>query len=231
MKKVVIFISIFLSVICITYIYEKWGCFDVNNRRIKLYSPCFIVPELLYNRMKSFCDCHSDWVHISRLIKQSKQHKILDKTKYIINNFWGTKQLSCGDNSVYSDFDDNEIFLYTKQDTSQLIYDGALTNIRFDDVTYTSSKNLYDAGDNNKLVKVSFDTLEVNYLLDYSSVNIDVLRKFHRFTLYDSSYSTKYKVVNYRLIDKYNDNCIASFLHFNYGKKFYFNVYDINKSK
>lgn len=124
------------------------------------------------------------------------------------------------------DFDDpKKIFLYIKQDTSELVYSGLITKINFgEDVIYSQKNKIYDVEDKREILNTN-GSIKLRYKFDYEEVNIEALRRFRHSINFDFDWAKKNKLAVFELVNRKTDKCMASFRYFDYGKRFYFDVY------
>lgn len=205
-----------------------WSCLvEERTEKIEVSRRCMIFSSKEYFKLNHFCDCHEDWTEMSSLVKNSEQSRLRDQ-RFFPAIYWGSKEMPCGNNTfnVPSDLDDWKVCLYTYQDTTKYIYDGALTEIKFgSDVMFSAKKKFNDVGELNRQVVLTTSGVQVNYLLDYDKVGMKSLRKFRDSVRFDSIYFQKNDVADYRLIDRERNKCLASIRYEDYGKRFYFDVY------
>jgi len=220
--SLLILVFLFLS---IRY-FKKRECDKYEDAELQVVDSC-AISVYSYNQLNYFCDNQEYWERISQILKKTNYSKSLDSRKTFPVHFWGIKQLQCGDNNEYSDFDDpSKIFLCVEQDTLELIYSGMMTQIDFGtDVVYSPKIKSHDAGKQRKIVK-NQESIIIEYLLNYEEVNVKILQEFRHSVNFDLNFARNNKKAHFRLINRENNKCLASFRYLDYGERFYFDVYE-----
>lgn len=129
-----------LAVFYIIYRINRPACKSCGSEKMFLIGACPPVRNsytTVYRRLNCFCDNIENWKKICAVIHHLDYYKNLGGEKYPENMF-GTKKIPCGDDELQVDvFDDNDVFLYIVQDTTKIVYDGALKKLIINDmVTY-----------------------------------------------------------------------------------------------
>ena len=225
-KNVAILIF-FLTGSYIIYWLSQPVCHPCYNNQMQIIRECSPVPSAyttIYRRLTCFCDNSQDWKKLGFVIRSLNYYKDIYGEKYPENMF-GTKNIPCSDDELQVDvFDDNDVFLYIVQDTTKIVYDGALKKIIINDMV-TYKIGILDVDKENRKVTHNSKKATIKYSLDYNELNSKSLIKFQQAIHYDSSYQKRFKNVEYQLINKETSRHDASIRYEDFGERFYLDVF------
>lgn len=203
-------------------------CESCKSKIMVIESDCIPVPDaytVVYKRLSCFCDRPQDWQQLSTLLRHTSYYKNAYGQRYPISLF-GTKRIPCSYEENYEVFDDKNVFLYVKQDTSKAVYDGALKELYFSSFVYSKDRKIgvFNVGKADRQITRKLNGLVVRYLMDYDRLNRDALISFQQAIDHDSTYRKQFKEVDYHLIRRGDTKPQASVRYQDYGVRFYFDV-------